>query len=195
MTPSTTFFRKRSIWLPPRVTIDPRRECGGREQGSKCALAGKRVNNRSRGIHTPLCRRCLCGRDAGYLAPPAQSRTCSFPASGSAVGLTSAQGGCSSIHAWASVLGHVGALYGDCVQQLGEALPAAAPPFSSTPIEPLKSTFRGPVKEAREGVGVALDSIVAIVTSQPRIETVEEGCSRHMPIRLNPCLDPSAHTL
>jgi hypothetical protein len=32
------------------------------------------------------------GRNAGYPAPPVQSRTCSFPASGSSVALASAQG-------------------------------------------------------------------------------------------------------
>ena len=31
------------------------------------------------------------GRDAGYPAPPVQTRTCSFPASGSSVALASAQ--------------------------------------------------------------------------------------------------------
>ena len=31
------------------------------------------------------------GRNAGYPAPPAQSRTCGFPASGSSVALASAQ--------------------------------------------------------------------------------------------------------
>jgi hypothetical protein len=34
---------------------------------------------------------CLCRRDAGCPAPPAQSRTCSFPASGSSVVLTFAR--------------------------------------------------------------------------------------------------------
>ena len=33
----------------------------------------------------------LRGRDAGYPAPPAQTRTCSIPASGSSVALASAQ--------------------------------------------------------------------------------------------------------
>ncbi len=35
--------------------------------------------------------RKLRGRNAGYPAPPAQSRTCGFPASGSSVVLASAQ--------------------------------------------------------------------------------------------------------
>jgi hypothetical protein len=33
------------------------------------------------------------------------------------------------------------------------------------------------------------------MTPQPSLESVEEGLTRHMPIRLNPCLDPSARTL
>ena len=59
------------------------------------------------GLYTPLARRwfaclqeapsllhfwwLLHGRDAGYPAPPAQTRTCSIPASGSSVALASAQ--------------------------------------------------------------------------------------------------------
>jgi len=39
-------------------------------------------------VSGPRCRR---GRDAGYPAPPAQTRTCGFPASGSSVALASAQ--------------------------------------------------------------------------------------------------------
>ena len=38
-------------------------------------------------------RRYLRGRDVGYPAPPAQTRTCSFPASGSSVVLASAMQG------------------------------------------------------------------------------------------------------
>ena len=38
-----------------------------------------------------MCCFCLSRRDAGYPAPPAQSRTCSFPASGSSVVLTFAR--------------------------------------------------------------------------------------------------------
>jgi hypothetical protein len=45
-----------------------------------------------------------------------------------------------------------------------------------------------------EGMGVALDSRVAIMTSQPSIEAVEEGVPRHMPIRRNPFLDPVARS-
>ena len=40
-----------------------------------------------------------------------------------------------------------------------------------------------------------MDSIVAIMPSQPSIEAVEEGFPRHMPIRLHPCLDPLARSL
>ena len=40
-----------------------------------------------------------------------------------------------------------------------------------------------------------MDSIVAVVTSQPSREAVAEGFPRHMPIRLNPCLEPFARTL
>jgi hypothetical protein len=137
----------------------------------------------------------LCGRDAGYPTPPAQSRTSSFPASGSSVGLASAQDGRSSVHASALGLGNARSLYGDGIQQLGEAWPAETPPFPATPIEPLKGTRHSPVKEAMEGVGVAMDSIVAIMTSQPSIEAVEESFSRQMPIRLNPFLDPLARSL
>jgi hypothetical protein len=40
-----------------------------------------------------------------------------------------------------------------------------------------------------------MDPIVAIVSPEPSIEALEEGSTRHMPIRLNPCLDPFARTL
>jgi hypothetical protein len=40
-----------------------------------------------------------------------------------------------------------------------------------------------------------MDSIVAIMPSQPSIEAVEEGFPRHLPIRLNPFLDPLARSL
>ena len=40
-----------------------------------------------------------------------------------------------------------------------------------------------------------MDSIVAVVTSLPGFEAVEENFPRQMPIRLNPFLDPSARTL
>ena len=99
------------------------------------------------------------------------------------------------MHSSAAWLSEAGALYGDCVQQLGEALPADAPPFPTTAIEPRKRTFHGPVKEAMEGVGVAMDSRVAVVTSQPSLEAVEEGFPRQVPVRLNLFLDPFARTL
>jgi hypothetical protein len=38
----------------------------------------------------PLPKVSLYGRNAGYPAPPVQTRTCSFPASGSSVVLASA---------------------------------------------------------------------------------------------------------
>ena len=120
--------------------------------------------------------------------PPHSPGRAVFPASGASVGLASAQGGLSSIPSAAAWLSNAGALDGDCLQDLGEALPAEAPPVPSTPSEPLKRACHGPVEEAMEGVGVAMDSRVAVVTSQPSREAVEEGVPRHMPIGLNPCL-------
>jgi hypothetical protein len=40
--------------------------------------------------HAGLSRHTLYGRNAGYAAPPVQSRTCRFPASGASVVLASA---------------------------------------------------------------------------------------------------------
>jgi hypothetical protein len=40
-----------------------------------------------------------------------------------------------------------------------------------------------------------MDARVAVVTSPSNIQTAEEGVSWHMPIRLNPCLDPFARAL
>jgi len=58
-------------WLAPLIALVPPSRC------SSLSL-GKRG-----GRH---------GRNAGYPAPPVQTRTCSFPASGSSVALASAQG-------------------------------------------------------------------------------------------------------
>jgi hypothetical protein len=166
------------------------RQCG---YSIRCSMPCSKDN-----IFVTTCHerfRGLRGRDAGYPAPPAQTRTCSLPASGSSVGLAAAQGGLSSEHSPRPHLGHAGSLDGDCVQELGEALPADTPPFPATPIAPLGGTVHGPGKDAREGSGVAMEPIVAIVTSQPSIEAVEESVPGHMPIRLNPCRAPSTRTL
>jgi hypothetical protein len=41
---------------------------------------------------------------------------------------------------------------------------------------------------------VALHPRVAIVSPEPSLESDEEGLTRQMPVRLNPCLDPLART-
>jgi len=138
---------------------------------------------------------CLRGRDAGSPAPPAQTRTCSFPASGSSGGLAAAQDVLSSNHASTPHLGEAGPLDVVGVQDLGEAPPADAPAFPASPIEPREGTWHGPVTEAIEGASVAMNPIVALMSPEPSLEAVEAGWTWHMPVRLNPFLDPLARTL
>ena len=64
--------------------------------------------------------------------------------------------------------------------------------LASAPIEPVEGACRGPVTDAREGVGIALDPIVAIMTSEPSFEAFEAGCARQLPMRLHPFLEPFA---
>ena len=89
-----------------------------------------------------------------------------MPASGSSVELASAPGVRSSNHSSVPDLRYAGSLDVDCVQSRDVALPAATRPLPSTPIEPLACTFYGPVKDAREGVGVPMDPRVALMTPQ-----------------------------
>ena len=136
----------------------------------------------------------LCGRDAGCPTPPAQSRTCRVPASGSAVGLAAAPGGRSSIYASARGLRQARARAGDDSHTRGEARPADTPPFPPTPVAPLHGTGHRPVQAALEGVGVARDAIVALMTSHPRLAAVAAGVARHLPMRLPPCRAPVARS-
>jgi hypothetical protein len=135
------------------------------------------------------------GRDAGDPAPPAQSRTGSVPASGSSVGLASAQDAPSSIHSSAPGRSNAGARDGDGVEPRDDTRPADALPLPATPIAPLTRTGHGPVKKALEGTGGALDAIVAVMASQPSIEPGEEGWSGPVPSRLTPFLEPLARPL
>lgn len=91
--------------------------------------------------------------------------------------------------------GDAGTLDGDGVPPLEETRPAKALPRPATPIEPRRRPGRGPVKEMLEGVGVAMDSIVARRSSQPRIETGAEGFAGPVPIRRHPFLEPLARPL
>jgi hypothetical protein len=78
---------------------------------------------------------------------------------------------------------------------LGEARPAATPAVPASPMAPRACTGQGPVNEAREGAGVAMHPIVALMSPEPRLEAVDEGSPGHRPVRLHPVLEPVARTL
>ena len=87
---SPTVYRILCVRLPCNLVRSLRRSAAGPTLDT-----GGRLTLTRRGLSPRKRRRALLGaisrRDAGYPAPPAQSRTCSFPASGSSVVLTFAR--------------------------------------------------------------------------------------------------------
>ena len=81
------------------------------------------------------------------------------------------------------------------VPGLGELLPGKTLPLPPAPIAPCKHTAHSALEKAIQGAGVALQTVVGVVASQPAVPLPVERASRQVPVLFEPCRDPTARRL
>jgi len=81
------------------------------------------------------------------------------------------------------------------IPALGARRPGKTLPLPPTPMAPLEYTAHGPLEQARQGAGGAVQTIVGVVASHPAVQWPVERASRQVPVLSDPCRDPSARRL
>ncbi len=81
------------------------------------------------------------------------------------------------------------------VPGLGERLPGQTLPLSPAPMAPVKRTAQSALNKAGQGAGVALQTVVGVVASQPAVQVPVARASRQVPVLGDPCRDPTARRL
>ena len=139
------------------------------------------------------------GRNARYRAPPAQTRTCGFLASGSSVVLAFATGILSFCLAYkdrmSAFLNHSRPGDIQLLQRDFELPPVETSTLPTSAVEPFEGTADRKGEEAAQGPFVTAYAVVVVVADQLSVQGLDEPTPLQMAIGLDPLFHSSFGSL